>query len=373
MKKSDNRTVKQLIVLGNGFDLTCGLKSKFIDFFNYVEKQSQHVIKNNLFMELFRIYGEPSQDTTWADVEGVLRKSLFSIYNFFDNKEVNIQDTKAYELLLLIDNKNNIKHDEIPPKITNDSQFYYDIMKKEVKEFEQEFAKYLGEQIQHRKYSLKSIRLAQNLSLIEYKDDLLYADEEDSGYREIFKRRREIMSKGIYAGNFFSFNYTPISRAAGPQQTQNIHGSLENKNVILGIDGHDTPDDLLEFTKTYRLLSRTEEKEAINFSEELDCIKFMGHSLSEADYSYFQAVFDGINLYSSKIKLYFYYYVYDKSDKERIEQENYKSVAGLLKHYGKSFTTNPDHGKNLMHKLILERRLIIKELDCSILEAPLPR
>ncbi|MDT2903713.1 AbiH family protein [Lactococcus lactis] len=367
MKEDDTRTVKQLIILGNGFDLTCGLKSKFIDFFDYVNEQEEHPIKNNLFMSLFQIYGKPSQDTTWADVENVLKKSLGIIHKYFEDGGVNNQ---ASFLMISLERKEGISHNELPVRNFQNAQFYYDAFKKEVKEFEQEFTEYLENLIQTKEYIYKSHRLALNLSLVEYKDELLFAEEYDMN--AVMKKRKEMMRSGKYAGNFFSFNYTPISLDAMPQQTQNIHGSLQNKNVILGIDGHDALDDLLEFTKTYRLLSRTEEKEAIDFSEEFDCIKFMGHSLSEADYSYFQAIFDGIELYSSKTKLYFYYHIYDKSNRANIAQENYKAVAKLLKHYGKSFVTNPDHGKNLMHKLILERRLIVKELDCSLLNAPIP-
>lgn len=367
MNDIDNRTVKQLIVLGNGFDLTCGLKSKFIDFFDYVNEQEEHPIKNNLFMSLFQLYGKPSQDTTWADVENVLKKSLGIIHKYFEDGEVNDQ---ANFLMISLERKKGISHNELIVKNFQNAQFYYEAFKKEVKEFEQEFAKYLGNLIQTKEYIYKSNRLALNLSLVEYEDELLCADEDDRN--DVMVKRKEMMKKGNYAGNFFSFNYTPISLDVIPQQTQNIHGSLKNKNVILGIDGHNTFDDLLEFTKTYRLLSRTEEKEAIEFSEKFDCIKFMGHSLSEADYSYFQAIFDGIELYSSNTKIYFYYHIYDESNRANIAQENYKAVARLLKHYGKSFVTNPDHGKNLMHKLILERRLIVKELDCSLLNAPIP-
>lgn len=369
MKEDDTRTVKQLIILGNGFDLTCGLKSKFIDFFDYVNEQEEHPIKNNLFMSLFQIYGKPSQDTTWADVENVLKENLVLVHKYFEDEKVNINDEQTNFLLLFFDRKEGIDHNELPVQKFQNAQFYYDAFKKEVKEFEQEFTKYLENMIQTKEYRYKSLRLAQNLSLVEFENELINTDEYD--FRNIIKLRKDMMRSGKYAGNFFSFNYTPISSLTIPQQTQNIHGSLQNKNVILGIDGHDALDDLLEFTKTYRLLSRTEEKEAIDFSEEFDCIKFMGHSLSEADYSYFQAIFDGIELYSSKTKLYFYYYVYDKSNRANIAQENYKAVAKLLKHYGKGFVTNPDHGKNLMHKLILERRLIVKELDCSLLNEPI--
>lgn len=33
---NNNQPTKQLIILGNGFDLACGLKSSYSDFFKYI-------------------------------------------------------------------------------------------------------------------------------------------------------------------------------------------------------------------------------------------------------------------------------------------------------------------------------------------------
>lgn len=175
------------------------------------------------------------------------------------------------------------------------------------------------------------------------------------------------MSSGEYAADFLTFNYTPVSEGANPHQIQNIHGSIDEKNTILGIDYHEAKDDLLEFTKPYRLLSHSQVTERIDLSQRFHCIKFFGHSLGEADYSYFQSIFDGLDLYSAKTKLFFYFQVYDPKRRPEIISQNYHAVSKLLKHYGETFKSNPDHGKNLMHKLILEERLTVKELDCSFI------
>ena len=37
------KNIKQLVIVGNGFDLQCGLKSKFTDYFKYVKsKMNKH-------------------------------------------------------------------------------------------------------------------------------------------------------------------------------------------------------------------------------------------------------------------------------------------------------------------------------------------
>ncbi len=83
-------------------------------------------------------------------------------------------------------------------------------------------------------------------------------------------------------------------------------------------------------------------------------IKFYGHSLSEADYSYFQSIFDYYNLYSNdKVSLVFYY---SKG------YEQYEAIYKLINVYGRTLA-NENQGKNLMHKLLLENRLKIEEIS----------
>lgn len=83
-------------------------------------------------------------------------------------------------------------------------------------------------------------------------------------------------------------------------------------------------------------------------------IKFYGHSLNEADYSYFQSIFDYYNLYeNNNISLIFYYSKgYEQTDK----------IYRLINTYGKTLS-NKDQGKNLTHKLLLENRLKIVEIS----------
>ena len=98
-----------------------------------------------------------------------------------------------------------------------------------------------------------------------------------------------------------------------------------------------------------------------NLQGATDVIKFYGHSLGKADYSYFQSIFDGVDLYESKTVLVFYY-PYDDSDEENNESWRNglaSSINDLLVDYGATMD-NKDHGQNLMHKLLLEGRLILR-------------
>ena len=90
-------------------------------------------------------------------------------------------------------------------------------------------------------------------------------------------------------------------------------------------------------------------------------IKFFGHSLSQLDYSYFQSIFDFYNIYDNNIQLFFFYTIYDQNLKENIKNDFINSVVTLISDYGESLD-NKDHGKNLIHKLMLENRILIEEI-----------
>lgn len=119
-------------------------------------------------------------------------------------------------------------------------------------------------------------------------------------------------------------------------------------------------EDVIPFTKTFRTLESTSHYDAFSdvFNDEPpDCIKFFGHSLSEADYSYFQSIFDHVGLYGGTTALMFLY----RPDARYDGSDLYLKVTKLINRYGDTLD-NKDHGKNLLHKLILENRLSIKRV-----------
>lgn len=170
--------------------------------------------------------------------------------------------------------------------------------------------------------------------------------------------------------NILSFNYTsPFKDSSNIVNFRNVHGDLDH-HCIIGIDqvsinGNGNRDDdeyNYRFTKTYRIMqlaSDRQEKHILN--KNIKSIVFYGHSLAAADYSYFQSIFDFYSIYDSDVTLVFYYSVYDKNKKEEIIKTQFDSIRKLLLEYGDTLD-NKDHGKNLLHKLLLEDRLIIKEL-----------
>lgn len=102
-----------------------------------------------------------------------------------------------------------------------------------------------------------------------------------------------------------------------------------------------------------------------------DLIKFYGHSLGAADYSYFQALFDAVHLYDGHTQLIFFYRRHSKEEKteqevaegmQEIKTDMMSRVVKLLTAYGNTLD-NKDHGKNLIHKLLIEGRLAVLVLQ----------
>ena len=79
---------KQLLILGNGFDLHCGLKSSYKDFFRYTILDTigehynvQHMkygakgFWERLLFEYYMKFGE--HDYCWCDIERIIRDVLW--------------------------------------------------------------------------------------------------------------------------------------------------------------------------------------------------------------------------------------------------------------------------------------------------------
>ena len=353
----------QLIILGNGFDLTCGLKSKFSDFYrnrmngaSSIESLPKDEI--NVWDVIHSEIGE--NDPLWCNIE-----SIISAYVFHD-EDSGSRLEHMYERLVWIIDPSNPNHSEHP-----DNAVYNfvstcidkeDVTQEELtsflltslKDYEHIFASYLEEQVDNNKtYREKAV---------EY-----YATIRDACIEKAQQKN--------YESSILNFNYTAPFKSEDPKlgivAARNIHGSLGRTDIIFGIDGKDVSEDdpALPFTKTYRLMSLEPYKtETVKLCDsDTGFIKIFGHSLSRADYSYFQSIFDTVNLYGGDTKLVFLYKKYpnmpDKTvDEQAIRDDLYSRISHLLHEYG-STLDNKDHGKNLMHKLLLEQRLLIKDVD----------
>ena len=353
----------QLIILGNGFDLTCGLKSKFSDFYSNRTSGSFSVesIPEDERNAWDMILSEKGQDNPlWCDVE-----SLISAYVFQEDGWGSRLDKMFSVTGLAIDPTSTIpfprpkddlykfvsarlgKEDVSQAKLAS-------YLLSSLKDYEHIFARYLGEQVEEND---------------DHKENaaVYFSAIRDACIKESKQKN--------YESSILNFNYTAPLRPEDPRlgiiDVRNIHGSIDGTETIFGIDGKDVVEDdpALPFTKTYRLMSlEPYNSETVKLCDiDTDFIKVFGHSLSRADYSYFQSIFDTVNLYGGDTKLVFLYKKYpnlpdDTVDEQAIREDLYYRISHLLYEYG-STLDNKDHGKNLMHKLLLEQRLLIKDVD----------
>lgn len=391
-----NLVKKKLIILGNGFDLASGLKSRYYDFFSsrfnedlisdldYAwEDFKENIYNENVWfhtkfdrMEKKESYGRIAErkiSYSFGDehkiYESIQASGLtfwdlvfyfskfrsdskdFSDYDWCDVEKRMLEFFQTPEELKEIPSFNRLDSVGtllclhlayyLPRETSVDSNkdivdYFYD----ELRIFEKEFSQYINSLSDDNNYRKKAVEKIYNISLkpIDKIDDKI-----------------------------FSFNYTDPFTEEG-LDVINVHGKAATESILFGIDQEKIVPDAktFRFTKTFRQM--TETKLAKNYTkiilpdkEEVKEIAFFGHSLSEFDYSYFQTIFDHYEIYNSSVSLVFYYQPYGEKSSEDMEFELAASISKMLYAYSPSID-NEKKGRNLMHKLLLEKRLIMSEL-----------
>lgn len=410
----------QLLILGNGFDLQCKLKSSYEDFFKNVllDTLGEHFglkqlragvsgFWENLLLEYY-IKNEDKR-YKWCDIESIIKETLLTIFNkqsyifctyildcakgkqdanyaFSNLKSPIHRYIYKYLMNFFVDNLDFEKHYTEREII----DFIIKNLLNELHNFEKRFCKYLREILDNsnhqeqidEEYIVNAVNLLNKITgfsdtFFKSIGDIIYQEERFSadGYGTIPKWETKNILKDmcnlqdIY---ILSFNYTnlfDILNVEAPCTYSNVHGKLcgekcqENCNlcnIIFGIDDKTIQSngeniDLRLFSKTYRKMVSANVPINILPPNNIPLqIKFYGHSLSEADYSYFQSIFDYYNLYSNyNVSLLFYY-------SEGYEQTD--AIYNLINEYGKTLS-NKEQGKNLLHKLLLEDRLKIIKIS----------
>ncbi len=415
----------QLLILGNGFDVHCGLKSKYIDFFKFAILDNtgkrfglrQMKIDDPGFWErlLFEYYKKyEDKDYNWCDIETIIKDTLWLICYGEDKKSTNLEKgiwKKAFEWAKVgrypeeVDSADTIigfislycshfflskrpnKNDKADLSTLNSLLIN---LLQELKLFEKRFCKYLKGNIRNPQnekeinttYILNAVNLLAKItkftdkefkSMDEIIDNLEYEKQQAKKYDIKFEDTIYLCGElyDLFNTNILSFNYTAlfdILKAKSPCKYSNVHGKLcsgdcatdcSGSSIIFGIDDRiiqtqDANSELRLFSKTYRkMLDSGDPISILPPNDQSVEIIFYGHSLSAADYSYFQSIFDYYDLYgNNNVSLVFYY---SKGF------ENHDAVYKLISEYGKSLT-NKEQGENLIHKLLLENRLRIDEI-----------
>ena len=365
----------QLVIIGNGFDLECGLPSDFGSFAKvrreYFSEGRQGQVGGNgesteslTFVKTIwdEVLGN-LEDASWCDVEGAIAKWLVPEAkgkSLLDQTLAKLEEEAGpgaflYDPGKLKDVIAAYLHG-IYPELRGSwtKRELLAITHEDLGKLEHDFACYLENAVeQTERYRDKASKLMCELIIQERPDEKDYDIEE----------------------SVLSFNYTrPVEDLHLDEydiSVVNIHGKLGGE-IVFGIDGTDCMSDfgIMPFTKTYRLMAldlpdigslvhTAPATSSMDYGTAI--IKFYGHSLGEADYSYFQAIFDTVRLYEGDTRLIFYFRSHDGVDESSARADMMQKAIRLLAAYG-STLDNKDHGKNLIHKLLIEGRLSVKPL-----------
>ena len=405
----NNEATKQLLIIGNGFDLSCGLKSSYKDFFdNYfksVSSTNPKVYWERYFQNMSYLNSN-KDDYSWTDIETQIFIQLqnveFLIQNellnnkFYENKDDQI---KEIELSLSKSNSQLNLDSLLRTFYLLKSVFEYYMIGNQLKlntalnkiktdllKLENHFTNYLSKEIQNANskietnnenatniftengYFIKSRILFATLLLFHMNvDETPFYVPPIEILQNIKDSKRLIEALNVnFLSNFgkvenyvLSFNYTQPFQFTN---LRNIHGNLNNGNIIFGID-YDKVNTFFsnqptQFTKSYRILENKINSNIV-IPSDINKILFYGHGLGEADYSYFQAIFDTVDLYHGNTQLVFFWNNFNDEDQYNIQVER---VTNLIEKYGQTFS-NKDHGRNLFTKLLLEYRIIFEQIN----------
>ena len=375
--------MEELLILGNGFDLYIGLKTRYSDYFKnrkiseeFFEK-IKSIFKNSIgsynYDARTKVYAVFDYDETLLNMQIVqlykdIEKNLFYLYLIFLKKcDLNWNEVESNILPFIRDTSKifKLKMETILGNIEKNEMYKYlliakviikdrknlnflDFIMEQLNLFEKDFGNYIGSlelKGESKNRLINIFRTTCRKKIINFNYSIFLQDLIDR-YKDI------------------AFSEIEIARRIKPiESIVNIHGDF--KNPIFGIDSLNSEEQFQNFTKTSRILNNdTIENFELPKPEKLGTINFFGHSLSKADYSYFQSLFDYYDIYSSNIKLNFMYSEYDKNDLTRAKRETHNNVVKLMKNYGEKLE-NKDKGKNLLHKLLIENRIKLINIDNS--------
>ncbi|MFA6878592.1 MAG: AbiH family protein [Fusobacterium sp.] len=391
MIKKKNDFLKSLdqikIILGNGFDLHCKLKTSYNDFFNYKKILIQNIINwtenvpsnylkdylienpNNLEISLqipkemynssiwyifFTLCKNDSQENNWSDIEKEMQDSFsLNIYNsgktFWENVFVLI----SQNIDEIIKARKNIdifavfminKYPEICKIIhlKQKKELFYQLLLKELESFEKDFAHYIENII---------------------KISTIYYNNVNITLNALSSNKLKIIS-------IESFNFTNLDSYLYnnyfDQKSHifyNINGTTDNP--IFGIDSEKikTIDAAYIFTKTSRRLIQNMIKNDINEVESFKNIIIYGHSLDKQDFNYFFPIFDYLKLddASSNTHIIFAYSDYESKSKEEIERIQMKNISYILEEY-EEYIYPKRKQKRLLDSLSTEGRIILLKI-----------
>lgn len=223
--------MSKVFIIGNGFDLDLGLKTRYIDFWNSdVFEEYRNTYYSGLISYLNK---QANENSTWFDIEALLRE-----YVHLGEKSYNY---------------------------VNSSDFERD--KREFEEIRKCLADYLELQVRHQKLNHNSMAANVLKAMVSIDSSIIYT----FNYTDLYKIADKLTITQ-------QFDY------------RDVHGHSSNKSLILGIN--DDVDVVPNYEFAYKTFSPYYHSVPIKFDlEEADEVVIFGLSMGNIDYPYFQDFF----------------------------------------------------------------------------------
>lgn len=384
------------LVIGNGFDLYCGMKTSYSNYFHACDCNHKILLEwiNSFDPLMVKNYinfrkNIANRNNFWVSFDGFDKANFWNLFFFFVSKD-NVQidkwnwcdiETTMLEWLNSPNDKNHkntrksleyifrILSNDYYPKDLEKGIFYltafvykkndeknfkdlddfYNFLLLELNKFERGFGRYI-----HR------LQIVDSFSYVSY-----------TRFNIEFNKNKQLdtLNKLGLTSNYCSidsFNFSSIYLTDDPKREfaiNHINGDYEAP--IFGVDSSAfAPNDpRYIFTKTYRRMSLDSNRNDAFERQPFSNIIIFGSSLGKADYSYFFSIFDKINIVdlSNDSKIVFAFNVYDRNDESKIKQDLFKNIFDLFYEYS-IYKGNNVQPNRLLDALTTQGKVILYEL-----------
>lgn len=383
------------IILGNGFDLHCHLKTKYSDYFN------KNIAKYKYILEWSTSFSYNCQ--TYVNLDIVNHDDFWKAFDRFD--EVNLWD--FYFLYISLHEKGeSINYDKIDKWNWCDveSSIYNSLIKeiepgvsiiswdsvyKILKKHNHERAligpyNHLLAAVVYKKGgidSLKNEKTFYNFLLSELKlFERNFGDYIDSLHQGPYgitfgvkPRNFEYYSKLTIEqlcdiGNVVridTFNYDTPEIKELEKLVHNINGDINNP--IFGVDSELFKDKAIDLRYIFSKTNRRMELDMINpyliEKTKYQNVLVFGHSLNNADYSYFFSTLDRMEItdLSNDNTIVFAFSIYNYDDEENIKSKLREGIFQLFRDYS-IYRGNREHPDRLLDALTTQGKVIMYEI-----------
>ena len=374
---------KVKLIIGNGFDLHCGLHTKYSDFYCknidtflfinklYSDYEKTEVlgfgddrVKKLTIWDIFFALNsskDPKENTKrWCDIERLILSSLMSdndgkptpeSFSIYMNSKIHWEIIKKHVSAntLPTNHIDRFVVDFIKGKFKLLGLFpndFYSFLLDELKEFERRFGKFIYSQLHQTWFEFCNHNTQEFLHkpYIEMALDTINELCDESNLIAID-----------------SFNYGHIRDQRIISKLQNINGDIDSP--IFGVDSIFEPkDERFIFTKTARRIDFDLFGYNYDAKPTFENIVIFGHSLNQADYSYFFPLFDRMeltNILANNV-IVFAYCIYDPENENTIKSQLREAISKLFYAYAvDKKITNPSR---FLDSLSTQKRIITYEI-----------